>query len=172
MAESQSLSLLERNESQTNEIANSPLRQAIENLPKEVSQNVSNSEIDEFNFLFPPIELTQNKTQFKNYSKTLQSWIGHVVEIKDDVFIAELIDKTNGGTKEIAEFEMDSVSPSDIPLLKLGSSFYWSISKKNLNGQIINESFIRFQRVINWTFDDIDRVNEKTNNFLNNIKFE
>lgn len=108
----------------------------------------------------------------RNYSKTLQSWKGVIVEIKDGFFTAELSDLTNGGTKEIAEIELLSVSPDDRELVSLGASFYWSIGYKMSNGQITKESLIRFQRVIDWDSDDVDQWVDRASDLFESIKFD
>ena len=108
----------------------------------------------------------------RNYSTTLQSWKGVVVEIKEDFFVAELDDLTNGGTKEIADIELFSVSPDDRKLVSVGASFYWNIGYKMNNGQITKESLIRFQRMIDWNEDDYDQAADRASELFENINFD
>jgi hypothetical protein len=108
----------------------------------------------------------------KNYTKALQSWKGIVAEIGDGFFVGELEDLTNGGTKEIAEFDLETVSPDDKKLVQLGAAFYWNIGYRMNNGQITKESLIRFQRLIDWDSDDFDKACDRANELFENLKFE
>lgn len=108
----------------------------------------------------------------KNYTKTLQSWKGTVMEIGEASFVGELEDLTHGGTKEIAEFELDTVSPDDRKLVQLGAAFYWNIGYRMNNGQITKESLIRFQRLIDWDSDDFDKASDRATELFENLKFE
>lgn len=108
----------------------------------------------------------------KNYTKTLQSWKGIVIGIEDDLFVGELEDLTNGGTKEIAEFDLETVSPDDRTLVQSGAAFYWNIGYRMNNGQITKESLIRFQRLIDWDSDDFDKASDRATELFENIKFE
>lgn len=116
--------------------------------------------------------ITRDIKYLRNYSTTLQSWKGVVVEIKEDFFVAELDDLTNGGTKEIAEIELFSVSPDDRKLVSVGASFYWNIGYKMNNGQITKESLIRFQRIIDWNEDDYDQAADRASELFENINFD
>ena len=108
----------------------------------------------------------------KNYSNNLQSWTGHVIEIKKASFVAELEDTTNKGTKELAEIEISAVSPDDCPLVELGAVFYWTIGAKMNRGQISKESIIRFQRIQDWNENDYDNVTDRASKLFENLKFE
>ncbi|MFW5700919.1 MAG: hypothetical protein ACOCWM_04440 [Cyclobacteriaceae bacterium] len=114
----------------------------------------------------------QNIRYLRNNSVTLQSWKGIIVELKDDCFIAELQDLTNGGTNEIVEIELLSVSPDDLNLVSVGASFYWSIGYKMNYGQITKESIIRFQRLIEWDSDDYDQATDRASNLLSKLIIE
>ncbi len=116
--------------------------------------------------------VTRDIKYLRNYSTTLQSWKGVVVEIKEDSFVAELEDLTNGGTKEIAEVELFSVSPDDRKLVSEGASFYWNIGYKMNYGQITKESLIRFQRIIDWNEDDYDQAADRASDLFENINFD
>ncbi len=111
---------------------------------------------DEASFAIPYFESKHLLLINKNYSLKVQNWIGHVIEVDNDTFCAELTDLTNGGTKEIGEFDILQVSHEDRDLLKVGAAFYWSIGYSVQNGQSRTESFLRFQRLINWTEEDYD----------------
>jgi hypothetical protein len=115
---------------------------------------------------------TRDIKYLRNYSTTIQSWKGVVIEIKDEYLVAELDDLTNGGTKEIAEIELFSVSPDDKKLVSLGAFFYWNIGYKMNNGQITKESVIRFQRIIDWNEEDFDQAADRASDLFENLKFE
>ncbi|MDX2306347.1 MAG: hypothetical protein NW226_26295 [Microscillaceae bacterium] len=116
---------------------------------------------------------SSSKIEFpKIYSTIIQSWRGHITEINDDFFVAELEDLINQGTTEIAEFDFGSVSPDDLQLIKLGSVFYWNITKKMNRGQLTKESYLRFQRVILWDEEDYDNASDKAAELFNTLKFD
>lgn len=176
MAGSQSISQFRKYDSEKSEFANSPFRNAIENLSlndKEANnEQTFETNSKSFELELPPLDLNGSLIESGVYAKVQQNWLGHVQNIKDESFDAILIDLTNGGTKEFAEIEIDSVSDSDLPLLRPGAAFYWTISKRIVNGQVSNESFIRFQRLIHWTFDDVNKNIERAEDLLSKINFE
>ncbi|HWN95941.1 MAG TPA: hypothetical protein VNT99_12970 [Methylomirabilota bacterium] len=57
----------------------------------------------------------------------LHQWEGYVVDLNEKTFTAKLIDVAEGGTREDGEFDLKQVSNDDLPLLKRGAVFYWSI---------------------------------------------
>jgi len=95
---------------------------------------------------------------FKNYFSKTQKWLGHIIEIKGETFMAKLEDITNGGTYEIAEFDLEEVSQEDQELMALGAVFYWGVGYENRNGQVIKQSLIRFQRLPKWDQEDMDEA--------------
>lgn len=156
-----SIKNLVNNDLSEREISSSRFRGIQEEFEKAIS--LKNYQRDRF---------TKDFRYLRNYSTTLQSWKGVVVEIKEDYFVAELDDLTNGGTKEIAEIELFSVSPDDKKLVSLGASFYWNIGYKMNNGQITKESVIRFQRIIDWNEEDFDQAIDRAADLFENLKFE
>ncbi len=123
---------------------------------------------------FDIINLKNNKDQKnRDYSISIQKWIGYVQEINCNSFIAVLNDLTNPTTKEIAEFNtIKDISKEDIPLVKIGSIFYWSIAYYTQNGQRKKESFIRFKRSIPFSESDIDEIVDKADKLNKNIHWE
>ncbi len=124
----------------------------------------------------PNLELPSNFIQYdvqknRKYSKKVQTWRGIVTSFNKDNFIGRLEDLTLGGTDEIVEFENDNISPEDLPLLKEGANFYWSIGHFVENGQVIKKSQLRFQRLIFLTESEIDLIVDSTENSINNLKF-
>ena len=118
-------------------------------------------------------QVTENKNFSRAYYTKTQKWIGHVINFNEKAFTARLIDLTIGGTDEIGEFELDEISIDDIKLIKKGASFYWSIGyAHSLNGQVTKESLLRFQRVVDFTNDDIDEALDRANDMIKNIKWE
>lgn len=117
-------------------------------------------------------QMLTNVKYLKNYSRTLQSWKGIIVELFDEHFICELEDLTNGGTKEIAQIELSNVSPDDKELVEIGASFYWNIGIKMNNGQLTKESIIRFQRIISWDSEDFDEAADRAAELFQNLKIE
>lgn len=120
----------------------------------------------------PPYRIEHSVNHYKDYTKNLQSWIGYVTEVNEKTFKAELIDMTNGGTKEVADFEVLDVSPQDRHLISNGATFYWNIGQKMRSGQATNESIIRFQRVVLFNEDDINEAADSAADLFENLKFE
>ena len=134
---------------------------------KEANLDITDYSVNEFKI--PDFYISSNEKYLKNYSVSYQSWLGHVIKIKSESFIAELNDLTNSGTKEIAEFDFEDISPNDKPLIELGAAFYWNIGKKMNKGQISNESIIRFQRLVDWDVEEYDNATDRANELFNNL---
>lgn len=136
---------------------------------------ISLSEIteDEPDFKFPTKYLDYSFASHYNYFSKTQKWIGNVIEIKGDEFTAKLIDQTNGGTNEIAEFSINDVSFDDRELLRLGSTFYFSIGyNSSSNGQISKSSVMRFQRLVKWEESNYDSALQAAEDAMNNLMWE
>lgn len=90
----------------------------------------------------------------------LQMWEGRVTEILDDTFSAIILDKTNPNLPdELVTLDIEEVTPNELPLLKLGSIFYWSISYADYPGRgRRKESKIRFRRLPTWSQKEINRA--------------
>lgn len=98
--------------------------------------------------------------------ESIQKWKGYVTEINKDSFEARLIDQTNSGTDEIAEFSIFDIPESERNSLKIGKTFYWSIGRKEYLGQIEKTSRIHFQKVIKWDIDLVNKVKTKVDEYL------
>jgi len=106
------------------------------------------------------------------YYKKAQHWIGTIIKINEDFFVAKLVDKNDGGTYETAEFDFNEVSRSDRKLIKKGGVFYFSLGFASNNGQIKKESFLRFKRNVPFNDDDINKIEERVNKFDQNINWD
>lgn len=85
-----------------------------------------------------------------------QRWEGVVDRRSDRTFTAKLVDLTQGGPDEYAEFECDEVSTFDWPLIVPGAVFYWSIGYVDQpGGQRTGSSMIRFRRSLKWTSSEL-----------------
>jgi hypothetical protein len=94
--------------------------------------------------------------EYSNFYTQTQSWVGTIINIEDDGFEAKLEDRKKAGTYEIADFQFDEISKEDKPLINVGAVFYWSVGYANDRGQVKKESIIRFQRLPQWTPQEID----------------
>lgn len=119
---------------------------------------------------FPEFQLKFDLINAKKFSKRVQNWQGIVLEINESTFSARLIDLTNKGTHEIAEFEMDDISPEDLSLLSEGAIFYWSVGHYMENGQSVKRSDIRFQRLITLDTEDIEETKLNLERKYSNLK--
>lgn len=133
--------------------------------------NEGNEEIEKANFDLNHITVARNQFK-KGYTKQSQKWIGHVVEIQDDHFIAKLEDLSAGGTNELAEFDMVEISNDDIELFGLGAIFYWSVSFVFDKGQIEKKELLRFQRVSPLTLEECDSFADKARELSNSSSWD
>jgi hypothetical protein len=82
----------------------------------------------------------------------LQSWEGRVIRVDGGNVWARLVDKTNGGTEEEAQFFLDDITDDDRPLVEPGAVFYWSIGySDSVTGERSKTSLIRFRRLPAWS---------------------
>lgn len=97
----------------------------------------------------------------------LQRWIGRVVSVHGDRFVAVTNDATNPrNPAEEVEFDLAEVSEGDRPLIAEGAVFYWSIGyRDSLGGQRERTSSLRFVRsprlseaAVNRVFEEADRM--------------
>lgn len=111
--------------------------------------------------MFEPKHLSANKktTPFSEYFNVIQSWEGYVIETDEErgVFLAHLKPvKGESGDLE-AEIYLSEISEDDLPLVKPGAMFYWSIGYIiKSTGTKINASVIRFRRMPTWSKQDIE----------------
>jgi hypothetical protein len=125
----------------------------------------------ELDFNVPPVP-KKTIVRYRNYISKSQNWIGHVIELNDDFFTAKLEDLNNGGTNELAEFDIEDVSFGDRGLLKQGAVFYWSVGFANENGQHKKESFIRFKRAVKYEEVDFDNLMDEADDIYNDLNWE
>ncbi|WP_420577587.1 hypothetical protein [Ekhidna sp.] len=112
------------------------------------------------------------KDYFRNHRRTIQKWLGSVLEVKDGVFTARLKDLTNKGTDEQVELGIEDVDFDDRSLIKKGANFYWTIERKVERGQISKISNIRFQRLVELDEVELDSLIDQSKEFANKIKFK
>ncbi|MCW2973530.1 MAG: hypothetical protein JWN72_1803 [Thermoleophilia bacterium] len=92
-----------------------------------------------------------------------QEWEGVVVEVREDSFVARLVDARGSGPDEEAEILIDEVSSFDLPLMIPGSIFYWGIGYREENsGQRTRASILRFRRLPSWSKRDIARIEARS----------
>jgi hypothetical protein len=81
-------------------------------------------------------------------SVSLQKWQGIVLRVNKDTFIAKLVNITDKGYDEEAEFDYTEVTEEDLKLVRPGAMFYWSIGySHSITGQRRRFSDIRFRRL-------------------------
>lgn len=81
--------------------------------------------------------------------QALESWEGAVTDIFDSYFVCRVL-SDDSDQEEEAEIPIDDVSPVDLPLLRVGAYFYWSIGYgQSSSGQRTRQSILRFRRVSN-----------------------
>ena len=105
----------------------------------------------------------------------MQEWEGYVIEVSDTSFTAKLIDITahEDVASEEADFPIDEISDADIPLLKPGGVFRWSIGYQRTRGGTKKRvSQIVFRRLPQWTKYNLVEADTLTQNLISNINWE
>jgi hypothetical protein len=91
--------------------------------------------------------LNELRTRKRLSDRLLKTWLGTVLEIRDGVFIASLLDQTGTDPELQAEFFTSEVDDDDKSLLEVGAVFYWHLFQNvRPRGQVINTSSLRFRR--------------------------
>ncbi len=88
----------------------------------------------------------------------LQRWEGAVLEVRDEVFIARLVDLSGKEPEAEAEIYLEELSPEGRELLREGAVFYWNIGFRDERGQRERVSSIRFRRLPAFSSRDISRA--------------
>jgi hypothetical protein len=93
----------------------------------------------------------------KTENVVLQVWEGTVTNLANDEFTAIIRDKTEeGNPDEEVVLSTDELAVEDLPLLRPGAIFYWSVRYEQERGLPRRRvSRIRFRRVPGWTNADI-----------------
>lgn len=105
--------------------------------------------------------IPRTPTQPKPRSISLQKWEGVVTNISEGLFTARLVDLTQTGPEEEAEFSISEISQGDQNLMEQGAVFYWSIGYlDDLGGQRTRTSLIRFRRLPVWSEGEIEKARE------------
>ena len=103
-------------------------------------------------------------TPSSEHFDVIQSWEGYVIETDEEqgVFLAHLKPiKGESGDLE-AEIYLSEISEDDLPLVKPGAMFYWSIGYIiKSTGTKINASVIRFRRMPTWSKQDIEAAKKQ-----------
>lgn len=92
----------------------------------------------------------------KNRFLELQKWEGIVLQISKDSMVARLIDLSEKESEGEVEFALDEIHSDDLPLVKPGAIFYWTIGYLDKGGQRIRASIIRFRRLPRWRTEELD----------------
>jgi hypothetical protein len=72
------------------------------------------------------------------------------------------VDKTKGGPEEEAEIPLEELSPHDLPLVRAGAVFYWTIGyRDSVTGQRTRQSSIVFRRLPAWTDRELEALRKK-----------
>jgi hypothetical protein len=84
---------------------------------------------------------------------------GIVLEVLDEGFLARLVDLTQKGVDEEAEFSLYDIAEDDKPLIKPGAIFYWDISHDtNDSDHRTRISHIHFRRLPEWSHQEIEEA--------------
>ncbi len=103
------------------------------------------------------------KKQCKATFHTLQEWEGYVVNIRDEEFVARLVDLTAGHTHESKEavIPLANVSDYDASRMVVGSIFRWVIGyERSVEGTKRCVSQIVFRYLPKITEDDLQKGQE------------
>ena len=132
-------------------------------------QRIFSETVSEEKYFEPPIINSKEiQTRTDNFI-SLQKWEGIVLKILADSFIARLIDLSEEGPDEEAEFPFEEVG-EDAELVKPGAIFYWNIGYLDTSkGQRIRSSMIRFRRLPVWQRAEIDDTKDRARQLSEHI---
>lgn len=122
------------------------------------AQLVSADEIDK-----APVYFLETKPNLER-SISLQKWRCVITSVnrQDSTFIAKLINLTQKGIDEEAEFYIEEISDGDKELIAEGAIFYWNIGYHySHTGQQTRISHIRFRRLPTWTEEEIQKAKDE-----------
>lgn len=96
-------------------------------------------------------------------ASSTQKWVGTVLEIKANSFLARLTDLSQEQlVEEHAEIDISEVVDDDRELVREGAVFYWYLGYLSLVlGQRINASIIRFRRLPVWTEQELEVARQR-----------
>lgn len=100
-------------------------------------------------------------------------WEGVVLSKGINEFQARLIELSNvNHVEEIAEFDLDIVSDSDLPLLREGAIFRWIIGRsRSPDGTIELLSKMVFRRLPQWRRHDLTKIRKQAESDFEKIEF-
>ena len=102
-----------------------------------------------------------------SYFQPDHTWEGMVLEVRDDVFRARLVDVENTDLQEEAEIIKSALTDSDdLRLLVPGAIFYWTIGRRISKKRSEQVSMIQFRRLPEWT----NEVTKNTQGILDTKK--
>lgn len=105
-----------------------------------------------------------------------QEWEGEVVELCDDAFIARLHDLTCEQPRDIfeeAEFSIRDISDYEIPLLKEGAIFRWSLGYyRTSTGGRSRGARLVFRRLPAWTPREIAQSQQEARKLMESIEWD
>lgn len=88
-----------------------------------------------------------------------RQWEGVVAEVGDASFVAVIKDLSDPRIEEEdVELSINGVRADDLPLLKPGAVFYWSIGDEDTPRGRERKSLVVFRRLPGWTERDLQRV--------------
>ena len=104
----------------------------------------------------------------------LQEWECVVTEVKDDTFVASLLDVTKKRTveDEEAEFFIDDLTDDNKRQLKPGAVFRWIIGYRSIAGTKERSSKIVFRRLPEWTQRDLALARNKAHDISESITWK
>ncbi|MEE1951357.1 hypothetical protein V0R48_20490 [Pseudomonas alcaligenes] len=122
------------------------------------------------------VEATRNKNIGRSREicfLPLQEWEGVVLDISEDGFYSRLVDLSNPKIIEEGEFKQEDVSEDQLPLLRVGAIFRWSIGYERLpGGQRRKSSGIVFRRLPAWTSKEIAESKNKADQLLAELNWD
>lgn len=105
--------------------------------------------------------------------QVLQKWEGTVEEIDGETIHVSLKDLSHKGVDEEAFLDFNDISQDDLPLVKLGAMFYWSLGyETHLDKQVRKSSLIKFKRLANINSSEFDTIHDRAKEIENMILFE
>jgi hypothetical protein len=151
-------------------------RPPVDLVPVEISENSSSTANQDIPIILPQIAVRKPEKFKKDLLRfeLLQLWEGCVKAIHDDDLVAIISDRTDPTLPdEEVTLDLSDVPPGDLPLVKPGAVFYWSIGYADYPGvPRARQSRIYFRRIAGWTDTELENSKREAHRLAERFTFD
>lgn len=134
------------------------------------AEETSSRPIPDASKAVPPLPVAGTVPRATRF-RTIERWVGRVLAMEDEFFIAALRSPLSEEETEEAEIPRDLVSEDDEELLAPGACFYMSTGYLESPGGQLNKSVrLRFQRLPRWEADEVIEAYKQGKELLKDLR--